>query len=162
VRMVDVRYCGGGPTVDEHTSATARNYVTWERFDGAGVRQLARAVLPLEPGEAPMTEGTLAQGQCLAGKLGFTDEGAAPAGGRRSQFETSTSNGGRTAHPAGERWAWEQRLFGGAYDSSPATSRPRYGSLNHRRRPAGGSVRFGSAHLRLAGHTLSRTTFCYP
>jgi hypothetical protein len=26
----------------------------------------------------------------------------------------------------------------------------------------GGSPRFGSAHLRLAAHTLSRTTFCYP
>ncbi len=26
----------------------------------------------------------------------------------------------------------------------------------------GGSPRFGSAHLRLAHHTLARTTFCYP
>lgn len=37
-----------------------------------------------------------------------------------------------------------------------------YGSLNHRRRQEGGSIRFGSAHLRLAGHTLARRTFCYP
>ena len=80
----------------------------------------------------------------------------------RSQFETFTSNGGLTAHPGGDRWAWEQRMFGGAYDTAPRSVRPKYGSLNHRRRPAGGSVRFGSAHLRLAADTLCRTTFCYP
>jgi hypothetical protein len=80
----------------------------------------------------------------------------------RSQFETFASNGGLTAHEGGERWHWEQRMFGGAYDSAVADARPKYGSLNHRRRPAGGSIRFGSAHLRLAQSTLTRTTFCYP
>ena len=35
----------------------------------------------------------------------------------RSQFETGTSNGGLTAHPGGDRWAWERRIFGGAYDA---------------------------------------------
>jgi hypothetical protein len=80
----------------------------------------------------------------------------------RSQFETGTSNGGLTAHPGGDRWRWEQRIFGGAYDESAPGDRPKYGSLNHRGRPAGGSVRFGSAHLRLTAETLVRTTFCYP
>lgn len=80
----------------------------------------------------------------------------------RSQFETGTSNGGLTAHPGGDRWRWESRLFGGAYDALPPDRRPKYGSLNHRRRPAGGSVRFGSAHLRLTKEVLPRTTFCYP
>jgi hypothetical protein len=80
----------------------------------------------------------------------------------RSQFETGTSNGGLTAHPGGARWRWEHRLFGGAYDHVPADQRPKYGSLNYRRRPAGGSVRFGSSHVRLARHVLARTTFCYP
>ena len=80
----------------------------------------------------------------------------------RSQFETGTSNGGLTARPGGDRWRWESRLFGGAYDDAPAGQRPTYGSLDHRRRPAGGSVRFGSAHLRLAPTVLPRTTFCYP
>jgi hypothetical protein len=80
----------------------------------------------------------------------------------RSQFETGTGNGGLTAYPGGDRWRWEQRMFGGAYDDAPATDRPKYGALNHRRRPAGGSVRFGSAHLRLARPVLERTTFCYP
>ena len=34
----------------------------------------------------------------------------------RSQFETGTSNGGLTAHPGGDRWSWESRIFGNAYD----------------------------------------------
>jgi hypothetical protein len=80
----------------------------------------------------------------------------------RSQFETGTSNGGLTAHPGGDRWRWESRIFAGAYDDAPATDRPKYGSLNFRRRLVGGSPRFGSAYLRLGGHTLARTTFCYP
>jgi len=80
----------------------------------------------------------------------------------RSQFETGTSNGGLTAHPGGDRWRWESRIFARAYDSGPPTDRPKYGSLNFRQRRVGGSPRFGSAHVRLAEHTLARTTFCYP
>lgn len=80
----------------------------------------------------------------------------------RSQYETGTSNGGLTAHPGGDRWRWEQRIFGGAYDTAPASERPRYGSLDHRRLGVGGAPRFGSAHLRLRRHVLDRTTFCYP
>ncbi|QWF81924.1 DUF3626 domain-containing protein [Amycolatopsis sp. CA-230715] len=80
----------------------------------------------------------------------------------RSQFETGTSNGGLTAHPGGDRWRWESRIFGTAYDGAPASSRPKYGALNHLRRAAGAAPRFGSAHFRLTGETLSRTTFCYP
>jgi len=80
----------------------------------------------------------------------------------RSQFETGTSNGGLTAHDGGDRWVWESRIFAGVYDTGPAADRPKYGSLNFRRRVVGGSPRFGSAHLRLAVDTLARTTFCYP
>ena len=80
----------------------------------------------------------------------------------RNQFETGTSNGGLTAHPDGNRWVWEQRIFGGAYDEASAGERPKYGALNHRESPVGGAPRFGSAHLRLAPHTLDRATFCYP
>ena len=59
---------------------------------------------------------------------------------------------------------WESRIFGGAYDacSGPDLSlRPKYGALNYRADPAGGSPRFGSCHLRLRPHMLARTTFCY-
>ncbi|WP_373312371.1 DUF3626 domain-containing protein [Asanoa siamensis] len=86
----------------------------------------------------------------------------ARSGVYRSQFETGTSNGGLTAFPGGDRWRWESRIFGGAYDAATPESRPKYGSLNHRRRAAGGSPRFGSAHLRMRSSTLERTTFCYP
>ncbi|HRI49405.1 MAG TPA: DUF3626 domain-containing protein [Pseudomonadota bacterium] len=80
----------------------------------------------------------------------------------RSQFETGTSNGALSAYRGGERWLWESRIFGGAYDDAPAAERPKYGSLNFRGHPLGGSPRFGSAYLRLTGETLARTTFCYP
>jgi len=80
----------------------------------------------------------------------------------RSQFETGTSNGGLTAHPGGARWRWEQRIFGHAYDDAPVEERPKYGALNHRRRRIGAAPRFGSAHLRLTGAALDRSTFCFP
>jgi hypothetical protein len=84
------------------------------------------------------------------------------AGLYRSQFETGTSNGGVSAHPGGDRWHWESRIFGAAYDDAEPAERPKYGSLNHRRRSVGGSPRFGSSHFRLAEATLARTTFCFP
>jgi hypothetical protein len=80
----------------------------------------------------------------------------------RSQFETRTSNGGLTAFPGGSRWAWESRIFGRAYDDAEVSRRPKYGALDFRKRRVGGSPRFGSAHFRLAGATLTRATFCYP
>jgi hypothetical protein len=80
----------------------------------------------------------------------------------RSQFETGTSNGGLTAYPGGDRWRWESRLFGGAYDEAPASARPVYGALNFRDRAVGGAPRFGSAHFRLTRDCLARSTFCYP
>jgi hypothetical protein len=83
-------------------------------------------------------------------------------GAYRSQFETRVSNGGLTAYPGGDRWRWESRIFGAAYDDGPPASRPKYGSLNFRQRRIGGSPRFGSAHLRLTADALGRATFCYP
>ncbi|WP_329571373.1 DUF3626 domain-containing protein [Kitasatospora sp. NBC_01266] len=80
----------------------------------------------------------------------------------RSQFVTGTSNGGLTAHPGGDRWRWEQRIFGGAYDEAPAHERPVYGALNFRRQLVGAAPRFGSAHFRLGVEPVGRSTFCYP
>lgn len=80
----------------------------------------------------------------------------------KSQFETGTSNGGLTAYKGGERWAWEQRVFDGAYDDSPLSLRPKYGALNFRNYETGASPRFGSAYFQLKSHILERTTFCYP
>jgi hypothetical protein len=80
----------------------------------------------------------------------------------RSQFETGTGNGGLSAYPGGERWHWETRLFGGAYDAAPANERPKVGALNYSCRPTGAAPRFGSAHLRLRPEVALRCTFCYP
>ncbi|WP_043670351.1 DUF3626 domain-containing protein [Streptomyces xylophagus] len=79
-----------------------------------------------------------------------------------SQFVTGTSNGGLTAHPGGDRWRWESRIFAGAYDDAPAAERPVYGALDFRRQVVGAAPRFGSSHLRLGAGTLARATFCYP
>jgi hypothetical protein len=89
-------------------------------------------------------------------------EALARHGRYRSQFETGTSNGGLTAYPGGDRWRWESRIFGGAYDRAGPEQRPVYGSLNLRHSAVGGSPRFGSAHLRLTEAALARTTFCFP
>ncbi|MFD6280068.1 DUF3626 domain-containing protein [Streptomyces sp. NPDC060209] len=79
-----------------------------------------------------------------------------------SQFVTGTSNGGLTAHPGGDRWRWESRIFGGAYDSASAHERPVYGALDFRRSPYGAAPRFGSAHFRLSAEAMPLATFCYP
>ncbi|MFF4504306.1 DUF3626 domain-containing protein [Streptomyces sp. NPDC001401] len=79
-----------------------------------------------------------------------------------SQFVTGTSNGGLTAHPGGDRWRWESRIFGCAYDDADPHDRPVYGALNFRRQVVGAAPRFGSSHFRLTAEALARTTFCYP
>lgn len=89
-------------------------------------------------------------------------EALAQDGVYHSQFVTGSSNGGLTAHPGGDRWRWESRIFGGAYDDAAAHERPVYGALNFRRQVVGAAPRFGSSHFRLTGETLARATFCYP
>lgn len=79
-----------------------------------------------------------------------------------SQFVTGTSNGGLTAMPGGDRWRWESRLFGGAYDTHDAASRPSYGALLLDGDPYGAAPRFGSAYLRLRPEAIGRATFSYP
>ncbi len=90
-------------------------------------------------------------------------EAIARDGVYRSQFETGTSNGGLTAHPGGDRWRWESRLFQGRYDHGDPGARPVYGALaGLDDAQYGGAVRFGSAHLRLRPEVSARCTFCYP
>ena len=93
---------------------------------------------------------------------GLEVDSLARDGRYRSQFETGTSNGGLTAHPGGDRWRWESRLFGGRYDGAPAGERPVYGAWNRHEDPYGGAIRFGSAHLRLRPEVRERCTFCFP
>lgn len=89
-------------------------------------------------------------------------ESMADDGVYHSQFVTGSSNGGLTAHPGGDRWRWESRLFDGRYDDQVGDARPRYGAWNRRGDPYGGAIRFGSAHVRLRPEAIERATFCFP
>ncbi|MFD8219458.1 DUF3626 domain-containing protein [Streptomyces sp. NPDC059697] len=80
--------------------------------------------------------------------------------GSRSGAKTCGNGAGET--PGGDRWRWESRIFGAAYDAEPAHKRPVYGGLNFRRRLVGAAPRFGSSHFRLTGAALRRATFCHP
>lgn len=86
----------------------------------------------------------------------------ATAGVYRSQWQTGTSNGGLTAHPGGDRWRWEHKIFEGQYDDASAADRPVYGAWNRHDDPYGASPRFGSAYLRLRPDVADRATFCWP
>ncbi|WP_431677095.1 DUF3626 domain-containing protein [Kitasatospora sp. KL5] len=88
--------------------------------------------------------------------------GLAEDGLYRSQFVTGTGAGSLSAHPGGDRWRWESRMFGGAYDDAPGHERPVYGAVDFRGLPGGGAPRFGSSYLRLTADTVERATFCYP
>lgn len=81
----------------------------------------------------------------------------------KSQFETLLSNGSVTAFPGGARDLWEQKLFGGAYQSkgTSAAHRPKYGALDLMRHADGAAPRFGSCYLLLAPEVSARSTFTY-
>jgi hypothetical protein len=77
-----------------------------------------------------------------------------------SQFETGVSNGGLTAHPGGDRFVWEQRMFASVYDTLHPETRPKYGALNLYGDPHGAAPRFGACYFRIRREALDRTTFC--
>lgn len=80
----------------------------------------------------------------------------------RSQFVTGTSNGGLTAFEGGDRWRWESRMFGQAYDRGPVCAWPVYGALDWTGTAVGAAPRFGSSFFRLGAEVMGRSTFCYP
>ncbi|MEU3019948.1 DUF3626 domain-containing protein [Nocardiopsis sp. NPDC007018] len=89
-------------------------------------------------------------------------ERMAAEGVYRSQFVTGVGNGGLTAFEGGDRWRWESRMFGGAYDRAPVCARPVYGALDWAGSAVGAAPRFGSCFFRLGESVVGRTTFCYP
>lgn len=76
------------------------------------------------------------------------------------QFQTGTSNGGKTAYIGGERFLWEQRLFSNAYPAD-TLSRPKYGALNVLSYLDGASARFGSCYFVLKQNVMRQCTFAY-
>lgn len=81
----------------------------------------------------------------------------------RSQFETLISNGSVSALPGGERDLWENRIFGGAYQTEGTTNnqRPKYGALNVMLHSDGPAPRFGSCYFLLSPKVSYRSTFTY-
>jgi hypothetical protein len=162
--MPDAAIHDPAPDRERHDAVgNVRRYRT-TRMDTAADRALAhiRRSWPPPAPRGPAFPVTLNfHPDTLAAGIG-TLERIVRDGTYRSQFETATSNGGLTAYPGGDRWLWESRMFGQAYDDADPALRPKYGALNHRRDPVGGSRRFGSCHLRLRHDVHRRTTFCYP
>lgn len=79
----DVRYCGGGVTVDRDTGDDARNYVTPDRFEVTGIDPASRRSLVPNPRDLMLQATQLDQGQCTEGKIGFEiDAGELPPGTR--------------------------------------------------------------------------------
>jgi hypothetical protein len=147
---VDSTWNDAGPVRTEHMHASCRRALEHVAASAAGppVETSLRITLNFHPDRAPTGAPIL--------------RAIAETGTYLSQFATGTSNGGLTAHPGGDRWRWEESMFGGAYDDAPAHVRPVYGGLNFRLKQVGAAPRFGSAHLRLTEETLARATFCYP
>jgi len=81
----------------------------------------------------------------------------------RNQFETGLSSGSVSAFPGGERDAWENSLFGGAYHADGVTNpeRPKYGALELVRYPDGPIPRFGSCYFVLRQDVAKRTSFTF-
>ncbi|MDF2683714.1 MAG: hypothetical protein K0R47_4904 [Brevibacillus sp.] len=90
-------------------------------------------------------------------------EGLLSTGMYQSQFVTGVTNGSRTAFPGGDRDCWEEKLFGGSYQSSSVLEkeRPKYGALNLMNYADGASPRFGSCYIQLRPHLLRRCTFTF-
>lgn len=101
-----------------------------------GVHRHARIVLHFHPDRLGSTATTVAQSLLEEGEY-------------RNQFETGLSSGSLSAVPGGERDAWENALFGGAYhaDGVTAKERAKYGALELVRYPDGPIPRFGSCYF---------------
>ena len=129
-------------------ASAALRWVRSRSVTGEHLPARARVALHFNPGDDASEAGVLAS---------ILDQGLYV-----SQFVTGTSNGGLTAFAGGDRWRWEQRIFGGAYDYVDVQHRPVYGALDLDGDPYGPAPRFGSAYLRLRPETLARATFAYP
>lgn len=78
----------------------------------------------------------------------------------KGQFQTGTTNGGKTAYKGGDRYHWEEALFQSAYPED-SMERPKYGALNLLKYLDGASVRFGSSFFTLKHEVMDRCTFSY-
>jgi hypothetical protein len=114
------------------------------------VRGHARIVLHFHPDRFGLTSTTVAQASLGSGVY-------------RNQLETGLSSGSVSAFPGGERDAWENTLFGGAYHADGVTNaeRPKYGALELVRYPDGPIPRFGSCYFVLRQSVAERASFTF-
>ena len=78
VLVLDVRYCGGGVTVDDDTAEDARNYVTPDRFRLTGTASASRGYYGFPVGSLEAT--SLGEGQCTQGTVAFSLDAERPPG----------------------------------------------------------------------------------
>jgi len=114
------------------------------------VREHARVVLHFHPDRFGLKSTTVAEALLEGGVY-------------RNQFETGLSSGSVSAFPGGERDAWENSLFGGAYHADGVTNpeRPKYGALELVHYPDGPIPRFGSCYFVLCQSVTERTSFTF-
>jgi hypothetical protein len=114
------------------------------------VRSHARIVLHFHPDRFGLKSTTVAEALLEDGVY-------------RNQFETGLSSGSVSAFSGGERDAWENTLFGGAYhvDGVTDSERPKYGALELVRYPEGPIPRFGSCYFVLRQSVAERTSFTF-
>jgi len=114
------------------------------------VRVHARVVLHFHPDRFGLKSTTVAEALLEGGVY-------------RNQFETGLSSGSVSAFPGGERDAWENSLFGGAYHADGVTNpeRPKYGALELMHYPDGPIPRFGSCYFVLRQSVTERTSFTF-
>jgi Protein of unknown function (DUF3626) len=114
----------------------------------AGLLRRGRVALHFHPDRLVASGRTVAESLLVSGRY-------------VSQFVTGISAGGLTAVPGGDRDRWEERMFGGAYQTPGVlpVDRPVYGALDLLGHADGPAPRFGSCRLRLRPEVLTRTTF---
>ncbi|WP_028560297.1 DUF3626 domain-containing protein [Paenibacillus pinihumi] len=126
--------------------------IPWQSYETAVMKMFshARVALHFHP-DRPV------------GDMSSVAEALLEQGIYKSQFETLISNGSVSAYPGGARDLWEEKLFGGAYQSEDTTNsqRPKYGALDLMLHPDGPAPRFGSCYFLLAPKVSGRCTFTY-
>ncbi len=141
------RRSGARTTIDHVLRMSNVDRATWLAALEA-VRRQARVALHFHPDRVARGASTVAEGLLELGRYA-------------SQFETGISNGMVDPRPDGARAAWEDALFGDAYEDAEPTERPTYGALDLLPSSDGPSPRFGSCYFLLAPEVTRRSTFTY-
>ena len=92
VLSANVRYCGGGETVDQNTAADARNYVSPDRFAVTGIAAASRSINDLGSRRPALEATELKQGQCTSGEIAFSVAATSPVAGTRIHYRNGSGD----------------------------------------------------------------------